>query len=88
VAEFGVYGVETSPCRVVGRCHAGPLRVGHVFTCFVDRAGVSHPVRLLVARIEAYERALDEIDEGLTARLFLHGDGSLLDDRGALRGAP
>jgi hypothetical protein len=89
MAELGVHGIERiAPCTVIGRCYKGPLRVGGTFTSFEDETGSTHLVRLEVTRIEAYRRELDEIDEGLTARLTLRGDGAaLVQEKGALRGA-
>jgi hypothetical protein len=85
---FGIHGVEdVEPCTVIGRCYKGPLRVGGVFTLFEEEGGTAHVVRLEVLQIEAYQRELDEIDEGLTARLTLHGSGGqLVKERGILHG--
>ena len=85
MVEFGVHGVEGQACAVIGRCYRGPLRVGVVLRRFEDRAGRAHGVELVVDGIEAYGRRLSEIDEGITARLFLRGDGwGSLEDVGIL----
>jgi hypothetical protein len=76
LVEFGVHGVEVvEPCTVVGRCYKGPLKIGGTFTSFQDEARTEHSVCLEITQIEAYNRQLDEIDEGLTARLTLSGSG-------------
>lgn len=60
---------------------------GGVFTSFEDEGGTACLVRLEIMRIEAYKRDLDEIDEGLTARITLQGDGGyLLKEGGILHG--
>jgi hypothetical protein len=85
---FGIHRIELSePCTVIGRCYEGPLRVGGAFTSFDDEGGTAHIVRLEITHIEAYNRELDEIDEGLTARITLQGiGGHLLKERGILHG--
>jgi hypothetical protein len=66
----------------------GPLRLGGGFTSFEDEEGTAHLVHLQITHIEAYSRELDEIDEGITARLTLDGSGmNLLKSRGILHGA-
>jgi hypothetical protein len=77
MAEFGVHraDVQGELILVDGRCYRGPLRRGDVFR--VLRPG-DRGVCLTVERIIAYNRELDEIDEGLTARLSLRGDGGEL----------
>jgi hypothetical protein len=74
MGEFGVHRADVQGEMIVvdGRCYRGPLRRGDVFR--VLRPG-DMVVRLAVERIVAYKRELDEIDEGLTARLSLRGDG-------------
>jgi hypothetical protein len=75
--QFGVHDIERDqdPTIVVGRCYRGSLRIGDVFVLNDKPAGQSSQVYLTIAHIEAYRRSLDEIDEGLTARLTLQGQG-------------
>ncbi len=77
MSEFGVHGVEHvgESFFVIGRCYLGPLRLGDVFCTASVPGGLSSNVRLTVQTIEAYSRKWDEIDEGLTARLELTGEG-------------
>jgi GTPase len=58
-----------------GRCYAGRLRVGDLFTLVEAPDGTRREVELLVTRIEAYRTDFDAIDEGLTARLTMRGHG-------------
>lgn len=87
--EFGVYKIErVDPVVVIGRCHKGAIRVGSTFTSFRCEVGSTHAVHLEVVEIEAYKRILQDIDEGLTARLTLRGSGwQLLDESGVLEEA-
>jgi hypothetical protein len=83
--EFGIHDIDRN--TVIGRCYKGPLRVGEMFTSFEDEANTTHPVELEITCIEAYNRELEEIDAGLTARLTLRGLGAdSLSQRGVLRG--
>jgi hypothetical protein len=77
MSEFGVHGVEGNDDvrSVIGRCFSGALQVGRVFLSSRAPDGVSHPVRLAIVRIQAYQRDLDKIEEGLTARLHIQGEG-------------
>jgi hypothetical protein len=51
------------------------LRVGDIFSMNETPDGQSRDIHLTISHIEAYRRSMDEIDEGLTARLTLNGDG-------------
>lgn len=77
MSEFGVHGLDRMNERgaVIGRCHRGVIRVGDTFATAITPGAAPVQVKLQVARIEAYERDLAEVDEGLTARLYLHGEG-------------
>jgi hypothetical protein len=78
--QFGVHGVEraSDPTIVIGRCYIGPLRVGDVFVRNQLPAGQElRSIRLTIAHMEAYRHSMDELDEGLTARLTLTGDGGV-----------
>jgi len=55
---------------MLSRCASGWQ---YLLVC--DGASVSRPVRLAIARIEAYQQDFEQIEEGLTARLYLHGEG-------------
>ena len=69
---------------VIGRCLRGPIRVGDAFSSIyriVDgrsrnpsRADIT-PVLLRVDQIDAYQRSWTTLDEGLTAKITLSGDG-------------
>jgi hypothetical protein len=84
MGQFGIHAVEGAD-SVIGRCYRGPLKLGVVFTSFEDESGTMHSVRLKITRIEAYRRELDELDEALTARLHLRGDGlEIVHAKGAL----
>lgn len=87
MAEFGLHAIEReSPLTIVGRCHRGPIRIGSRFTLFAEEGGEEHVVSLEVVRMEAYRRELDEVADGLTARLVLSGTGGeSLTGRGVLR---
>ena len=74
MGEFGVYSIEGTG-SVVGRCYRGVLQAGSIFLSVTGPDGVSRPVRLAIARIEAYQQDFEQIEEGLTARLYLHGEG-------------
>jgi hypothetical protein len=88
--EFSADIVEqlTGKLVVKGRCLAGPIRVGWVFTSIYRFKDVRAPflerldeqrVALRIDRIVAYKRELTEIDSGLTAMLELSGsEGSLV----------
>jgi len=86
MSEFGVYGAEHvgGLGSVVGRCYCGRLHVGSVFLRLNSPANTLAKVRFVVTRIEAYGRDLIEIDEGLTARLHLDGDGWTLVEHGCV----
>ena len=77
--QFGVHGVtgEGLATAVTGRCYVGPICVGDFFDHLISQDEASdpgQPIRLRVLRIEAYGQSLDELDTGLTARLYLSGD--------------
>ncbi len=77
--EFGVHGAtdrSDGHVEVVGRCYRGWLGLATVFTERHPADGAADPVLLEVVRIEAYGHLLESLDEGMTARLVLAGDGS------------
>lgn len=87
-AEFIVNGVvEGTQGRfhVMGRCGDEPIRVGDVFdgiripVAVADivpaESGTFRPVSLVVERIQAYHRQLEELDAGMTGTIDLHGSG-------------
>ena len=88
--EFGVHGSEmpeSGHLSVIGRCYKGPVKPGLVFTVAdPPDGGDAVPVQLEVLRIEAYGHTLDELDEGVTARLFVVGPSVALPDGCVLRG--
>ena len=78
LCEFLVVGVNPGApglYHLTGYCGDSPLRVSDVF----DR--IEHPqdsgrlVRLRVVRIEAYQRSLEELGAGMSARIDVEGDG-------------
>lgn len=72
-AEFGVhvvYRAKDDVFEVDGRCYLGPITLGTTFHVIKPDT----PVHLTVVGIEAYKHSLEEIDEGLTARLRLKGN--------------
>ena len=76
-AQFGVHGVEDDGALtlVVGRCYRGSLRRGDLFS-EVERPGEAlRSIGMTIVRMEMYNRTVDEIDEGLTAKLTLNGEG-------------
>jgi translation elongation factor EF-Tu-like GTPase len=88
---FGLHGVTVigDAVTVIGRCYAGVLRVGAVFTSVVAPDGTAAPAHLAILRIEAYQRDLDQLEEGLTARLTLRGTAAAALLAGAvLHGGP
>lgn len=89
---FGLHDVTVigAAVTVIGRCYAGVLGVGAVFTSVVAADGTAAPVDLAIVRIEAYQRDLDQIEEGLTARLTLRGPAAAALHAGAVLhgGAP
>jgi len=76
VIEFGVHDFmrNQDSVDVVGRCYKGPIAVGVHFTKAIAHG--SDQVLLIdlqVVRILAYEKELDELEEGVSARLLFEG---------------
>ncbi|GAC1351424.1 MAG: hypothetical protein NVS3B20_05490 [Polyangiales bacterium] len=90
MAEFGIHGVEkhNGEIVVIGRCYSGIIKRGDVFNSLRGDAHVpksqGQMVNLTVMRMVAYQRDLDEIDEGLTAQLFLSGEPSVAINDGSV----
>jgi hypothetical protein len=92
--EFTVEIVTKHPNEVVvaGRCGNSPIRVGDVFTKIYAYTPIltmenygrprerinEESVQLKIDRIFTYGHFLDEIHPGLTAELFLVGEGDEL----------
>jgi len=79
VGQFGVHGdvaISGEVMQVIGRCYTGPIRIGDVFRSAQAPSGERVLVALTVVAMDAYGHALDEIQEGLTARLTLRGTGA------------
>ena len=76
--QFGVHEVAIGAdvTRVTGRCYTGPLRTGDVFRGAQASSGEHAAVALTIVAIECYGHLMDEIQEGLTARLTLRGTGA------------
>lgn len=67
---------------VDGRLGEAAIRKGHVFSRSFDdteawrkKKREFHPCRFVLSGIEAYRHRLDELSGGLTARLYIEGDG-------------
>ena len=86
MSEFGVHTTVHvgSLGMVVGRCYSGRLHVGSVFRRLKGRANSVAGIRFVVTRIEAYGRDFLEIDQGLTARVHLEGEGWTLVEQGSI----
>lgn len=85
--QFGVHGRSTRQrqTEVIGRCFAGPINIGSVFTAMrqylSDGPTRAMSIRLEVVGIQAYGCELTALDEGLTASLVLQGEAPAeLDD--------
>jgi len=79
VGRFGVHGDATTSgevTQVIGRCYTGPIRIGDAFRSAQSPGGERVAVALTVVAMDSYGHALDEIQEGLTARLTLRGTGA------------
>jgi hypothetical protein len=92
MGEFGVHDVEhiAETTIVSGRCYKGPLSVGDTFLSVIslgptgDRLD-SQPVKLKIQEMIAYGREMDQIDEGLTAKIKLAGEsGELVSQQSVL----
>ncbi len=75
--QFGVHGVEHEGelTIIIGRCYLGRLRLGDAFVRNTLPEGTVVTTRLTISQMEAYRHSLEEIEEGLTARITLTGDG-------------
>lgn len=86
--EFGIAAIEKADAKcvvLVGRCYRGPIRVGDVFASASrliaaplgesPRRSSSIETALTLVKIEAYGSSLNELDEGVTARIVLQGRG-------------
>jgi hypothetical protein len=88
--SFYVNGaVQGEQMQVIGRCGDQPIPRGELFVIacrykprerledFVNPPELidSIPVSLRVLEIQAYDRSLDELGEGMTGSLVLGGDG-------------
>jgi hypothetical protein len=98
VSELRVFRavIEGDLCRVAGRCYAGLVRRSSVFCRAMPPPRDSSapqraeplPVQLVVERISLYGKDVEELQEGLTAEIWMRGtggdqllDGWLLVDR-------
>ncbi|NIJ10795.1 hypothetical protein FHU38_001139 [Saccharomonospora amisosensis] len=68
--------VVADQARLAGRCYAGVVHVGDVFTAVEQPDGTGHEVSLRVQRIDFYGRDVPEISYGETAVLTVTGDGA------------
>lgn len=77
MSQFGIHSfeVQSGIGTIDGRCYRGRLARGAIFLVFDDPTGVRTSIRLEVIRIESYNHEFEEIEEGLTARLHVRGDG-------------
>ena len=81
--EFMADKVERQSAHIAvrGAVNAGLLRVGTGFTHVSQKpraqaaADDLHPVSLVIVRITAYGRDLDQLPEGMTGELHLSGTG-------------
>jgi translation elongation factor EF-Tu-like GTPase len=76
--QFGVHEVAfgADVTHVTGRCYTGSLRIGDVIRGTQASSGEHAAVELTIVAIECYGHLMDEIQEGLTARLTLRGTGA------------
>lgn len=77
MSEFSIQALKSlgASGSVDGRCYSGTLRVGNVFLTAIGPDATSQTVRLTIVRMETYQREMRELDEGLTAKLHLQGEG-------------
>jgi hypothetical protein len=84
--------------HAIGRCGDRPIQVGDRFETIHAPAiilrgayqglGEASPVKLRVERIQAYQRQLDKLGEGMTGTVDLRGEGLDRVVPGAVLGAP
>jgi len=74
--EFLISDASASPGEIVvrGICNQGCIGLSQSFSCVdVNAEGPSYPVNLVVSKIVAYRREIDELPSGMSGELHLSG---------------
>jgi len=97
IVEY-VVSADQSQLHAIGRCGECPIHVGDEFDRIHAPAvilregyrglGEASPVKLRVERIEAYQRQLATLGQGMTGTIDLRGDGLNRVIPGAVLGVP
>lgn len=89
--SFCVGGIEDS-CTVIGRVCGESIRLGDTFTKLFNSKQVRQDdvvwselslvgdIAITIEHIEAYRRAFDELESGMTCRIKVTGDLSAIED--------